>query len=101
MFTMIKIFGFLLFGVIAASTLFVPSLLAQNDNDMVDVNSSFSIYSNNFYSSNQDVSITLSAYNIVKRPEFTFKVYKIKDIEGFFSRQTSTYSIDVLSKDST
>src|SRR5260221_12848482 len=96
MFTKIKILVIILFGV-----LITPALFAQLNTDLDDVNSSFSIYSNNFYSSNQDVSITLSAYNIAKRPEFTFKVYKIKDIEGFFSRQTSTYSIDVLSKDST
>ncbi|RPI18942.1 MAG: hypothetical protein EHM58_03540 [Ignavibacteriae bacterium] len=73
---------------------------AQLNNDAFDINSSFSIYTNNYYSSTQDVSITINAYSIKKKAEFNFKIYKIKDVEGFFSRQTSTYSIDVLSKDS-
>ncbi len=86
--------------------LFIFTLLSAfraeaQDNQAEDYNSSFTIYTNNFYASGQDVSITIDAYNIVKRPEFKFTVYKIKDIEGFFSRQTSTYAIDVLSKDST
>ncbi|HEY3250451.1 MAG TPA: MG2 domain-containing protein [Ignavibacteria bacterium] len=75
-------------------------LVAQT-NELEDYNVSYSIYTNNLYKSGEDVSITLSAYNIVKRPEFKFTIYKIKDVEGFFSRQTSNYSIDVLSKDST
>ncbi len=71
------------------------------DNQVDDYNSSFTLYTNNFYASGQDVSITIDAYSIIKKPEFKFTIYKIKDIEGFFSRQTSTYAIDVLSKDST
>lgn len=77
------------------------SAYAQNENEMLDFNASFSIYTNNYYGSNQDVSITVSAYSIPKKAAFMFKIYKIKDLEAFFSRQTSTYSIDVLSKDST
>src|SRR3990172_1087118 len=79
----------------------VFGLKAQTENNIVDFNASFSLYTNSIYNSGEEVSITLSAYNIVKRPEFKFTIYKIKDIEGFFSRQTSNYSIDVLSKDST
>ena len=74
---------------------------AQNQNDVLDLNSSFNIYTNNYYGTNQDVSITVNAYSIRKRAEFEFKIYKIKDVEAFFSRQTSTYTLEVLSKDST
>jgi hypothetical protein len=73
---------------------------AQNENEMLDFNASFSIYTNNYYGTNQDVSITVNAYSIPKKA-LSFTIYKIKDLEAFFSRQTSTYSIDVLSKDST
>lgn len=65
-----------------------------------DINSSFSIYTNSYNAVNQDVNITLSAYSIKKKAQFNFKIYKIKDVEGFFSRQTSNWTIDVLSKDS-
>jgi hypothetical protein len=75
--------------------------LNSQTNDMIDYNSSYSIYTNSLYNSGDAVGITISAYNIVKKPEFKFTIYKIRDIEGFFSRQTSNSSIDVLSKDST
>ncbi len=65
-----------------------------------DFNASFNIYTNGIYSSAQEVSITLSAYGLKRRAECNFTIYKIRDVEGFFSRQTSSYSIDVLSKDS-
>ena len=84
---------------LAALFIAVQSLnIFAQDNEY---NASFSIYTNNMYSSSQDVSINLNAYGLKKKPEFTFKVYKIRDLEAFFSRQTSTYTIDVLSKDST
>lgn len=75
--------------------------LGQNINDAVNLNTSFTIYTNNYYNPNQDVSITINAYSIPKRAEFEFKIYKIRDLDAFFTRQTSTYQIDVLSKDST
>jgi len=77
------------------------SAYSQNENETLDFNASFSIYTNNYYSTNQDVSITVSAYSIPKKAKFLFTIYKIKDVEAFFSRQTSTYTIEVLSKDST
>lgn len=92
MFTKINLTIFLLFTLIFARNVFSQQEL--------EYNASFSIYTNNMYSSSQDVSINVNAYGIKKRPEFNFKVYRINDIEGFFSRQTSTYTIDVLSKDS-
>jgi len=85
----------------AISGIFTFPLAAQNENDLIDFNTSFNIYTNNLYSSNQDVLITVSAYNITKRPEFNFEIYKIRDVETFFAKQTSTYTIDVLGKDST
>ena len=63
-------------------------------------NLSYSLYTNNMYSSGQEVSINIYAYYLKKNTVFNFKIYKINDIEGFFSRQTSNYQIDVLSKDS-
>lgn len=82
---------------------FPLNLFSQHINDRVEINNnaSFSIYTNSYYSTTQDVSITVDAYSIPKKAEFEFKIYKIRDIENFFSRQTSTYTIDVLSKDST
>lgn len=86
---------------LAISGIIASPLAAQNINDALDFSSSFNIYTNNLYSSNQDVLITVSAYSIKKRPEFNFKIYKIRDVETFFAKQTSTYAIDVLGKDST
>lgn len=77
----------------------IPSIsFSQNDND--DFNMSYSVYSNNMYASGDEVTINVYAYYLRKNAEFNFKIYKINDIEGFFSRQTSNYQIDVLSKDS-
>jgi len=56
---------------------------AQNANEMLDFNASFSIYTNNYYGSNQDVSITVSAYSIPKKASFEFTIYKIKDPGSF------------------
>jgi uncharacterized protein YfaS (alpha-2-macroglobulin family) len=89
------------FAAVVLTALLSFTAYAQNENEMLDFNASFSIYTNNYYGSNQDVSITVSAYSIPKKASFEFTIYKIKDPEAFFSRQTSTYSIDVLSKDST
>jgi uncharacterized protein YfaS (alpha-2-macroglobulin family) len=90
-----------LFVFIIAAFAFDKSVVfAQNNNDEKDINASFNLYSNSYYSSKQEVTITVSAYNLRKKPEFNFKIYKIKDVEGFFSRQTSQYTIDVLSNDS-
>jgi uncharacterized protein YfaS (alpha-2-macroglobulin family) len=96
---LLKNIGLFIFLLIAFSSE-KPAVIAQNLNDAIDMNSSFNIYTNSYYTSKQEVTITISAYNIRKKPEFNFKIYRIKDVEGFFSRQTSQYNIDVLSKDS-
>lgn len=77
----------------------IPSLsFSQNDND--DINMSFTVYSNNMYASGDVVAVNIYAYYMKKGAEFNFKVYKINDVEGFFSRQTSNSQIDILSRDS-
>ncbi|MCC6864673.1 MAG: carboxypeptidase regulatory-like domain-containing protein [Ignavibacteria bacterium] len=88
----------IIFILLLVSFLLIPSIsFSQNDDNS---NMSFTLYSNNMYSSGDDVTLNIYAYYLNKGAEFNFKVYKIDDIEGFFSRQTSNYSIDVLSKDS-
>lgn len=90
---LLKSLAYLLFSL----TLIFPKILISQQSDF---NSSFYVYTNNYYTSNQEVSITINAYSINKKAEFNFGIYKIRDVEGFFSRQTSNYSLDVLSKDS-
>ncbi|MFI5144488.1 MAG: MG2 domain-containing protein, partial [Ignavibacteria bacterium] len=86
---------------IALSLLACKNSFSQQNQALTNYNLSFNLYTNNYYTSNQDVSITIDAYSIPKKPEFEFKIYKIRDVEAFFSRQTSTYTIDILSRDST
>lgn len=76
--------------------LYPSSSFSQDD----DYNSSFTVYTNNMYGSGEEVIINVYGYYLKKSSVFDFKVYKIKDVEGFFSRQLTNYSIDVLSKDS-
>src|SRR5688572_12323831 len=87
----------LIWGLLLAVILAPAVLFAQNDDDY---DMSFSLYTNNMYASGQDITINVYAYYLKKGTEFNFKIYKINDIEGFFSRQTSNYQIDVLSRDS-
>jgi alpha-2-macroglobulin len=87
----------LIWGMLFAIILSPFVLFAQNDDDY---NMSFSLYTNNMYASGDDITINVYAYYLKKGTEFNFKIYKINDIEGFFSRQTSNYQIDVLSRDS-
>lgn len=82
-----------------AAIIMLPAILFSQDRNE-DINMSYTVYSNNMYGSGDDVIINIYAYYMKKGAEFNIKIYKIKDIEGFFSRQTSNSSIDVLSKDS-
>lgn len=88
----------LVLGIITGMLLYPSFSFAQNEWD--EYNMSYTVYTNNMYSSGDEVSVNIYAYYLKKGAQFDFKVYKINDIEGFFSRQTSNYSIDVLSKDS-
>lgn len=98
MITMIKQLTLGMLLAVILGIMFIPAnSFAQNDDDY---NMSFTLYTNNMYGSGDDITINLYAYYLKKGTEFNFKIYRIKDIEGFFSRQTSNYQIDVLSKDS-
>ncbi len=88
----------LIMTAMAVGILFPSVSFTQNDND--DFNLSYTVYSNNMYASGDEVVINIYAYYMKKGAEFNFKVYKINDVEGFFSRQNSKYQIDVLSRDS-
>ncbi len=93
---------FLTLAIIAALSLIsAGDSFSQQNQALTNFNTSFSLYTNNYYAPKEDVSITIDAYSIPKKAEFEFKIYKIRDVESFFSRQTSTYTIDILSKDST
>ncbi|MBN1634473.1 MAG: carboxypeptidase regulatory-like domain-containing protein [Ignavibacteria bacterium] len=82
--------------------LFIPGLvLSQN----VSPGISYYINTNNLYYPGDKVSVYLYAYSYsdkVKEKEYTFEisVLKIKDIEGFYSNQTSRGNINVIGKDS-
>jgi uncharacterized protein YfaS (alpha-2-macroglobulin family) len=83
--------------------LFITTLLPyiiNSQTDIDDSNVSFSLYSNSIYSSSDEVTLNIYAYYLKKGAEFNITIYKINDLEGFFSRQISNYQIDVLSKDS-
>jgi len=73
-----------------------------------DLNVNFYVSSNNYYYPGDKVTVNLYSYNYNmdkkdrnKKANFNFQIYKIKDIAGFYSNQTSRYSIDVLGRDST
>ncbi|MCX6165008.1 MAG: MG2 domain-containing protein, partial [Ignavibacteriae bacterium] len=73
-----------------------------------DLSVSFYVSSNNYYYPGDKISVNLYSYDYTsgkkdksKKVNFYFQIYKIKDIAGFYSNQTSRYSIDVLGRDST
>lgn len=85
--------------------LFTGSTFANNLSE--DINISFNISSNNYYFPGDKVFINLYSYDYrsgkgkINKVEFDFRIYKIRDIAGFYSNQTSRYNIDVLGRDST
>ena len=73
-----------------------------------DFNASFYLSSNNYYFPGDNISVYLSSYdynydnkNRKRKINLLFQIYKIKDIAGFYSNQTSRYNIDVFGRDST
>lgn len=73
-----------------------------------DLNVNFYVSSNNYYYPGDKISLNLYSYDYRagkkeknKKVNFNFQIFKIKDIAGFYSNQTSRYSIDVLGRDST
>ena len=69
-----------------------------------DIN--FSISTKNLYFPGDEIILNLNSYNYdnkdskSQKAEFGITVLRIKDINAFYSRQSSRYNMDVLSKDS-
>src|SRR5688572_13160540 len=76
---------------------------AQNDN----IELTYNISSNTIYSPGDQVLVNIYSYSYdektknLKSIPFNFTIYKIKNVQEFYSKQTSKYSIDVLGSDST
>jgi uncharacterized protein YfaS (alpha-2-macroglobulin family) len=75
------------------------TLSAQSSGD------NFTISTNNIYFPGEDISLNVSSYDYAdkglnKAVMFSIDVYRIRDISGFYSKQSSKYGLDVLSKDS-
>ncbi len=66
----------------------------------------FSISTNNIYFPGDEVKLMINTYNYSDKSDrnrsFAFKIsiLKIKDVNAFYSKQSSRYGVDVLSKDS-
>jgi len=80
---------------------FSENLISQN----VSSGISYYINSNNLYYPGEKVSVYLYAYSYsdkIKETKYNFEisVFKIKDVEGFYSNQTSRGNINVIGKDS-
>lgn len=72
-----------------------------------DINLTYNISSNNIYSPRDQVAINLYSYSYDERSKnlrsvpFQFTIYKIKNVQEFYAKQSSRYNIDVLGSDST
>ncbi|MEO8666018.1 MAG: MG2 domain-containing protein, partial [Ignavibacteria bacterium] len=81
--------------------IFLFSSLAQSREKEIN----FSISTNNIYYSGEEINLNLYSYTYDekkgnRKADFNITLLRIKDINAFYSRQTSRYGIDVLSKDS-
>lgn len=69
-------------------------------------NINFSVNTSNIYFPGDNVSINIYSYDYSEKDDkrfkqtFTISVFKIKDINAFYSKQIGRYGIEVLSKDS-
>lgn len=93
-------------AVLIAFLSFAADTYPKSTSDDLSVN--FYVSSNNYYYPGDRISINLYSYDYSSKKKdknrkvnFNFQIYKIKDIAGFYSNQTSRYSIDVLGRDST
>jgi len=85
------------------AVLILPASIYARDNSL-----NFSISTNNIYFPSDEIKLVLYSYdyegdnkkNRKSKVEFTFTVLKISDIEAFYSKQTSRYNLDILSRDS-
>ncbi|MCX7877218.1 MAG: MG2 domain-containing protein, partial [Ignavibacteria bacterium] len=78
----------------------ISAFILLSKAEIISQDISFQVYTNSIYSPGETVNLYVYSYNTKKNNEFTFTVYRINDIGGFFSRQVQNYSIDVLGKDS-
>ncbi|MBK8550324.1 MAG: hypothetical protein IPL53_04380 [Ignavibacteria bacterium] len=93
-FILITISVFMLLGSI------YPSMSFSQDKSI-----NFSISTNNIYFPGDEINLNLYSYdynnkNKNKKVSFEISLLRIKDIDAFYSRQSSRYGLDVLSKDS-
>ncbi|MEO8211281.1 MAG: MG2 domain-containing protein, partial [bacterium] len=83
------------------SILILPSILCAQGEGI-----NFSISTNNLYFPGDDIKLNLYSYNYdtkkdkSRKSEFNISVLRIKDVNTFYSKQTTRYNLDVLSKDS-
>lgn len=87
--------------ILAIMIVFAPSFLTGRAKDI-----NFSISTSNIYFPGDEIKLNLYSYDYNGKKDrersmkFNISVLKIKDVNSFYSKQTSRYSIDVLSKDS-
>lgn len=90
-----------LISAIVFTVLMFPSRSSGQNNNI-----NFSISTNNLYLPGDEIKLNIYSYDYNSKDEkgrkagFDISVLKIKDINTFYSKQTSRYNIDVLSKDS-
>lgn len=72
-----------------------------------DRNENFSVSTNNLYFQGDEISLNIYSYDYSDKEkqrktniQFNISILRIKDINEFYSRQSSRYSLDVLSNDS-
>lgn len=91
---------------IVFSLFFLIALTFPSNSESQSRNINFSISTNNIYFPGDEVKLNLYSYdNYIKEKKaqktvFEITVLRIKDIDVFYSKQASKYSIDVLSSDS-
>ena len=87
----------------AAAFLYV--LTIQSFSFSQDKNINYSVSTNNIYFPGDEINLNLYSYNYDnknrdRKYSFEISVLRIKDINTFYSKQTTKYSLDILSKDS-
>ena len=89
--------------ILAAAFLYV--LIIQSFTFSQGKNINYSISTNNIYFPGDEINLNLYSYNYDNKNRdrkygFEITVLRIKDISTFYSRQSTKYSLDILSKDS-
>ncbi|MBX7045244.1 MAG: hypothetical protein K1X86_05325 [Ignavibacteria bacterium] len=90
-----------LYVILALSLTFLAGILHAQDEKEIN----FQVSTNLYYLPGEDVQAYVYSYDYSeknsKKQNFEFKVYKIKDLGAFYSKQLSRYGVDVLGADST